>query len=356
MNPEGDFLFLYGPSGAGKSSLGELLAVRLRLPFYDLDRRIETAAGQSIAEIFSAGEPAFRRLESQELRQVLGLPAGVVALGGGALLDPANRGLAERNGRVVCLRAPLEVLAPRLERDREARPLLAGQSGGSAAGLAALLERRAEHYQSFPSGLDVSVGVPEDLLPALMQALGVFYVEGMGSPYPVRVKPGGLDGLGKLLAGLNLSGPLALVCDEHLEPLYASRVLSSLRTAGYHIETILLASGEEHKTIETVAHIWDGLAFGRAGARWSGAGPGRRGHHRHGRLCRGHLPARGALGQRCRPACWRWWTPAWAARPGPTCRRARTWWARSIRRWRCWPTRACWARCPPPRRRAGWPR
>ncbi len=262
MSPSRSFLFLYGPSGAGKSSLGARLAERLHLPFYDLDHLIEQSAGRSIPELFAGqGEAAFRALESRELRDVLARPSGVVALGGGALLDPANRDLAESAGRVLRLAAPLEVLAGRLDRHREVRPLLAGAAGTGrpAAGLAALLEQRAGHYASFTNGLDTSSGTIEDLLPAALQALGAFFVEGMGAPYPVRVIPGGLDHLGGLLAELGLKGPLGLVCDDHTAPLYAERVLASLRIADYTASLITIPSGEEHKTIQTVGAIWAGL-------------------------------------------------------------------------------------------------
>ena len=87
----GQGLVLLGGSGAGKSSLAADLAGRLRLPCLDLDQAIEAQEGRSVASIFaSAGEPAFRALEATTLPGLLRAPA-VVALGGGAWEDPANR-------------------------------------------------------------------------------------------------------------------------------------------------------------------------------------------------------------------------------------------------------------------------
>ena len=66
-------LFLYGPPGSGKTTTGKLLAKELQLPFTDLDVVIEATAGKTIPEIFSrSGEPAFRTLESECLRDLSG--------------------------------------------------------------------------------------------------------------------------------------------------------------------------------------------------------------------------------------------------------------------------------------------
>ncbi|HEX7598569.1 MAG TPA: shikimate kinase, partial [Polyangia bacterium] len=85
-------LFLYGPPASGKSTAAKALADNLGLAFIDLDQAIEQRAGTSIPLIMSAqGEAAFRELESLTLQAVVAGPAGVIALGGGALLRPENR-------------------------------------------------------------------------------------------------------------------------------------------------------------------------------------------------------------------------------------------------------------------------
>ena len=87
----GQGLVLTGGSGAGKSTLGRALAQRLALPFHDLDAVIEARAGRPISALFAeAGEASFRALEAQLLPSLLATPA-VVALGGGAWEDQANR-------------------------------------------------------------------------------------------------------------------------------------------------------------------------------------------------------------------------------------------------------------------------
>jgi shikimate kinase len=81
-----------GPPGAGKTTVGRAVSIMLGLPFLDTDEMIEATAGKPIPDIFfDDGEPAFRAMEAAAVAGALGSSAGVVAVGGGAILDPGTR-------------------------------------------------------------------------------------------------------------------------------------------------------------------------------------------------------------------------------------------------------------------------
>ena len=147
-------LFLYGPPASGKSTWAKRIAAATGWTLVDLDAEIVKTARRSIPEIFAnEGEKVFRAVEKKCLASICGgetppppktsVPPGrVVALGGGALLDPESRKIAEAAGRVVVLDCPIETLKARLTGGD--RPLSA-----DTAKLEALVRSRAAHYASF---------------------------------------------------------------------------------------------------------------------------------------------------------------------------------------------------------------
>jgi shikimate kinase len=83
---------LVGPPGAGKTTVGGLVAALLGLPFLDTDDMVEATAGKPIPDIFfDDGEAAFRAMETAAIAGALGSFDGVLAVGGGAILDPGTR-------------------------------------------------------------------------------------------------------------------------------------------------------------------------------------------------------------------------------------------------------------------------
>ncbi len=117
-------LFLVGMMGAGKTTVGRRLARRLGSPFVDADRELEARLGVPIPTIFELeGEAGFRRRESALIDELTRRTPIVLATGGGAVLDPANRAALHGRGRVVYLRASVGDLWHRLRRDT-VRPLL----------------------------------------------------------------------------------------------------------------------------------------------------------------------------------------------------------------------------------------
>nr|WP_112475345.1 shikimate kinase [Streptomyces sp. ST1020] len=112
--------------GVGKSTVGRLLATRLGVGFRDTDGDIVTAEGRTIAEIFAAdGEPAFRTAEKRAVVRALNGHGGVLALGGGAVLDAGTRALLTGR-RVLYLTMGAGEAARRLDLGA-GRPLLAAE-------------------------------------------------------------------------------------------------------------------------------------------------------------------------------------------------------------------------------------
>jgi shikimate kinase len=130
-------VFLVGFMGAGKTSVGRALGERLNWIFEDLDDRIAAREGRSVAEIFrDSGEDEFRRAEHNALKHLLdelrGGSTRIIALGGGAFVQPANASLIKASKLpTVFLDAPVEDLWERCSRqaseDGTERPLLRSQ-------------------------------------------------------------------------------------------------------------------------------------------------------------------------------------------------------------------------------------
>ena len=138
----GPAAILIGPPGAGKSTVGPLLAGLLGVAFLDTDAIIEEAAGKPVGDIFiDDGEPAFRALERDAVATGIAAHRGVLALGGGAVLDPGTRRLLAAQ-RVVYLETGFAAAAKRVGLN-SARPLLLGNP---RAQLKALLDQRLPVY------------------------------------------------------------------------------------------------------------------------------------------------------------------------------------------------------------------
>jgi shikimate kinase len=151
-------IFLIGFMGAGKTTTGRALARLLGWEFVDLDERIVAADGRSIERIFQeAGEPHFRRLETEILAALRQRPRIVVACGGGTYAQEANRALIDRAGVAVWIRLPLRAALARCA-GSAGRPLLR-----SAAQAESLYRRRLPSYRAAPLRVDADGLEPEEV-------------------------------------------------------------------------------------------------------------------------------------------------------------------------------------------------
>lgn len=161
-------LVLTGPMGVGKSTVGQLLAERLGVGYRDTDDDIVAAEGRAVSDIFvEDGEPAFRALEKEAVRQALASHDGVLALGGGAILDPDTRALLAGE-RVVYLSMDVDEAVRRTGLNA-ARPLLAVNPRKQWR---ELMEARRHLYEEAATAVVPTDGrTPEEVTEAVLDAL-----------------------------------------------------------------------------------------------------------------------------------------------------------------------------------------
>ncbi|MGZ5201071.1 MAG: bifunctional shikimate kinase/3-dehydroquinate synthase AroKB [Telluria sp.] len=260
--------------GAGKTTIGRLLARKLGMRFVDTDHEIEARTGASIPWIFEIeGEASFRRREADMIRELTGQHGIVLATGGGAVLDPANRALLAERGTVVYLRASINSILQRTSHDKN-RPLL--QTADPRGKLEELTAQREHLYREI-AHLVIDTGRPNvqsmvntilDQIAALVKARqGNAMTEqkcinldvALGSrSYPIVIGRGVLDDAELLQRHLK-GNTVAIVTNTTIAPLYLERVAGPLRAAGREVVEIVLPDGEEYKTWESLNLVFDAL-------------------------------------------------------------------------------------------------
>jgi len=268
---------LVGLPGSGKSAVGRRLAHRHGATFVDMDDEIEKAAGRSIPAIFAEdGEPAFRALERAAVVQ-LGPADGaaeirrVIATGGGAVVDPRNRWSLYRGRVPIWLDVRPEVLAQRLRRSPNVRPLIQGRDPmGTIRDLA---RDRAPYY----SAANRINGVAE--LPAIVERADALVAEcTRGSSGTVLLRGRSLGGdlvigdgvaasvVGDVLHGLGARRAL-LVSEPAAWTAAGAELATALENDGWTVERVLLPGGEAAKRLAVIEAAASDLAAHRVERR-----------------------------------------------------------------------------------------
>ncbi len=153
-------IVLIGMPGSGKSTVAKLLSLELNRPVVDADEEICRAAGCSIPEIFAnGGEEAFRKLETQILRD-LGKESGkIIATGGGCVTREENYRLLHRNGKIIWLTRELNKLPT------DGRPL------SQINKMETMFEIRKPMYQRFADHIVSNDGTAEETVAAIRRLL-----------------------------------------------------------------------------------------------------------------------------------------------------------------------------------------
>jgi shikimate kinase / 3-dehydroquinate synthase len=279
-------IILTGFMGTGKTAVGREVAARTGRPFVDLDDLIVQRAGKAIPEIFAQdGEPAFRALEAA-LCGEMAAPAGlVIATGGGAVVNPANREALAAGGTVICLETDLETILQRVGRGDD-RPMLA--SPDRVARIRELLAARAEAYAALPYHLDrthltipataervlgIAAGLPEGghVLPVRDEGRTTndqtdtsSFVIRSSSGYDVLIADELLHQAGRriLAAGLK-PGRCAVVTNPTVGGRHLPALVASLTDAGFEPVVFQVPDGEAYKTLATVGGLYDRFAEAR---------------------------------------------------------------------------------------------
>jgi shikimate kinase/3-dehydroquinate synthase len=249
---------LSGFMATGKSTVGPPLAERLGIPFVDTDAEVERAAGKTIAAMWrEEGEASFRAREAACIESLLtdGVPR-VLAFGGGAVVDRRTRRLAIDRALVVTLTASPEEITMRSP-DIAARPNLA-VGGDPVARARELLAQRAEAYAECHLALSSEVHVTRaivDAIAALVTRNPMLVPLGSRS-YCVDVCHGDPSRLTDAVSRCAPSS-VVLVTDSNVKRARGSALEAALRALSVEVTRVTLPPGEAHKTLATVATIWD---------------------------------------------------------------------------------------------------
>jgi shikimate kinase/3-dehydroquinate synthase len=293
-------LVITGFSGTGKSLVAKEIARRLRWDFLDTDDEIVKQAGKPIAQIFGQeGEGRFRELERETIRKACRQRRTVIAIGGGAIVDPQNYELFAKTGIIVCLEARPETIYERLFREAacspgtEVRPLLTVDNP-----LERIRQLKASRQPDYAKanwtvhtdGLSISVVVEEVMrawrllgrthphphlnpLPSRERKSGsqlevndeiACVVQTATQSYPIYVGYGLVDKLGEKMRQAALSGAATIISDENVFSVYGSRVEEALKDAGFVVGSFVVPPGEETKSMDYAIRIYDFLVEHRA--------------------------------------------------------------------------------------------
>ena len=258
---------LTGFMGTGKSTIGVLLAQKLGREFVDMDTQIEAHFGKTIPEIFvDEGEPIFRVAEAQLCAQLAERQNLVISTGGGALVNSGNRQALNETGIIICLTASVDEILERVAA-MDNRPLLDMSQEERRSRVRNLLHERRHAYATITHQADTTGRTPEQIVDDLLETLaGEEEATGMTrinvkSPvnnYHICIGAGLLEQTGTLLRNRAVRvGPAAVVTNPIIGAHYADVVVKSLREAGFEPTVCMVPEGEEHKTLTTIAGLYD---------------------------------------------------------------------------------------------------
>ena len=283
----GPNIYLTGFSGSGKTTVGKQVAAMTGWSYRDTDDEIVAATGRAIEDIFREdGEAAFRKLERSVLESVSQGERQVVSTGGGIVVDERNRRTMEETGIIVCLEARVDTIyrrvsGPEETHDEQAvRPLLQ-DSDPLRRILSLKAERQAlyalAHWTVHTDTLSITEAASEvvrarDICsnransPQTHDADLAATVRTSSGDYPVWVGWGLSHTVGERVKTLLDPGAAYVITDNFVHR-HARTVQMSMEAAGIPSHIFVMESGERHKSLDTLLHIYRWLAERKAERR-----------------------------------------------------------------------------------------
>ncbi len=280
----GTNIYLTGFSGSGKTTIGKQVAAMTGWTYRDTDYEIVAATGRAIEDIFRHdGEVAFRKLEHSVLESVSQAERQVVSTGGGIVVDEENRRTMASTGIIVCLEARADTICRRLSGPSEThdeqvvRPLL--QDSDPLRRIVSLKAERQPlyalaHWTVHTDDLSESEAAAE-----VVRARDMFSKRGLmvsshdadlaatvrtsSGDYPVWVGWGLSQTVGKRVKTLIDPGAAYVITDNFVHR-HARTVQMSMEEAGIPSHIFVMESGERHKSLDTLTHIYRWLAERKA--------------------------------------------------------------------------------------------
>lgn len=160
---------LVGFMGAGKTVVGKALARHLGMIFVDSDETIVERERRSINDIFAKdGEPYFRKVEKEVIKEISQRDGLVIACGGGAVLDKDNMLNLQRNGVVIYLQTSADVIFERTK-NYDHRPLLNVENPKKQ--IEDILKTRAPFYSQAEYTIDTSKLTIDEVVNKILEIL-----------------------------------------------------------------------------------------------------------------------------------------------------------------------------------------
>jgi shikimate kinase len=165
-------VYLAGFMGAGKSTVGPILANTLGWNYFDLDKVIEEKLGKKIKTVFEEnGEPFFRQVESEVLKELSHSNNVIISLGGGTIVNPNNLNIIKSTGKIIYLKASIDSIYKRVAFKRDRPNLIIDGEEFSKERLIQkinnLYNAREKYYNQADITIDtdnISIGVTVDKL------------------------------------------------------------------------------------------------------------------------------------------------------------------------------------------------